>query len=84
MNGRVVKELQSRFDHFLKTGDDSKIPNDLTGVIFRIVSASAHLYAYIQYSVRPIRRCGKADGPSGRPPGALRPSPRTPSKAFLP
>ncbi|KAI1788458.1 peptidase family M1-domain-containing protein [Ganoderma leucocontextum] len=32
----VVKELQSRFDHFLKTGDDSKIPVDLAAVIFRI------------------------------------------------
>ncbi|TBU29067.1 peptidase family M1-domain-containing protein [Dichomitus squalens] len=31
----VVKELTSRFDHFLKTGDDSKIPSDLTGVVFR-------------------------------------------------
>ena len=33
-----MEELRSRFDHFLKTGDDSKIPSDLTGVVFRIVS----------------------------------------------
>ncbi|CDO74865.1 hypothetical protein BN946_scf185004.g15 [Trametes cinnabarina] len=32
----VVGELKSRFDHFLKTGDDSKIPSDLTNVTFRI------------------------------------------------
>ncbi|KAI0713398.1 peptidase family M1-domain-containing protein [Earliella scabrosa] len=32
----VVDELKSRFDHFLKTGDDSKIPSDLTAVTFRI------------------------------------------------
>ena len=35
---RVVDELKSRFDHFLKTGDDSKIPSDLTAITFRIVS----------------------------------------------
>ena len=80
--GRVVKELQSRFDHFLKTGDDSMIPRDLTGVIFRIVSLSVHLYADILLSVR-IRLCGKEDGRSGRPSGASRPSPRTPSRACL-
>ncbi|OJT04088.1 Aminopeptidase 2, mitochondrial [Trametes pubescens] len=31
----VLGELKSRFDHFLKTGDDSKIPSDLTSVTFR-------------------------------------------------
>ncbi|KAL1947448.1 hypothetical protein VTO73DRAFT_14409 [Trametes versicolor] len=31
----VLSELKSRFDHFLKTGDDSKIPSDLTSVTFR-------------------------------------------------
>ncbi|KAI8998978.1 leucyl aminopeptidase [Trametes punicea] len=32
----VIGELKSRFDDFLKTGDDSKIPGDLTNVTFRI------------------------------------------------
>jgi aminopeptidase 2 len=31
---RVLKELRGRFDHFLKTGDDSKIPGDLLGAIY--------------------------------------------------
>lgn len=31
---RVVKELQSRFEHFMKTGDDSRIPPDLQRVTF--------------------------------------------------
>ncbi|RDX52652.1 hypothetical protein OH76DRAFT_1553921 [Lentinus brumalis] len=31
----VVEELKSRFDHLLKTGDDSKIPSDLTNITFR-------------------------------------------------
>lgn len=31
---RVLKELQSRFEHFMKTGDDSRIPPDLQRVIF--------------------------------------------------
>ncbi len=35
---RVVDELKSRFDHFLKTGDESKIPSDLRQIAFRIVS----------------------------------------------
>jgi hypothetical protein len=34
---RVIKELQSRFAHFMKTGDDSKIPADLQRVIFSVV-----------------------------------------------
>ncbi|KAI0781326.1 leucyl aminopeptidase [Trametes elegans] len=29
-------DLKDRFDHFLKTGDDSKIPADLTSVTFRV------------------------------------------------
>lgn len=37
---RVLSELKSRFDHFLKTGDDSKIPSDLTSVTFRTVRPS--------------------------------------------
>ncbi|KAI0668551.1 leucyl aminopeptidase [Trametes maxima] len=32
----VVGELKSRFDHFLQTGDDSKIPADLVPIIFTI------------------------------------------------
>ncbi|KAI0695406.1 peptidase family M1-domain-containing protein [Cerioporus squamosus] len=32
----VVDELRSRFDHLLKTGDDSKIPSDLTSITFKI------------------------------------------------
>ncbi|KAJ2930053.1 hypothetical protein H1R20_g7024, partial [Candolleomyces eurysporus] len=31
---KVLDELKSRFDHFAKTGDDSKIPADLQQVIF--------------------------------------------------
>ncbi|KAG6919995.1 hypothetical protein DXG01_013344 [Tephrocybe rancida] len=32
----VIKELQSRFAHFMKTGDDSTIPADLQRVIFSV------------------------------------------------
>ncbi|KAG6832427.1 hypothetical protein H0H87_001587 [Tephrocybe sp. NHM501043] len=32
----VIKELQSRFTHFMKTGDDSTIPADLQRVIFAV------------------------------------------------
>ncbi|KAG5354173.1 hypothetical protein C0989_003686 [Termitomyces sp. Mn162] len=32
----VIKELQSRFAHFMKTGDDSRIPADLQRVIFTV------------------------------------------------
>ncbi|KAJ8489143.1 hypothetical protein ONZ51_g3140 [Trametes cubensis] len=32
----VVEELKKRFDYFVKTGDDSQIPGDLTNIIFRI------------------------------------------------
>lgn len=34
---RVIKELKSRFDHFVRTGDDSRIPADLQRVIFSVV-----------------------------------------------
>jgi aminopeptidase 2 len=34
--GRVIKELRSRFDHFVKTGDDSRIPPDLEAITYRI------------------------------------------------
>lgn len=30
----MLDELKSRFDHFAKTGDDSKIPADLQNIIF--------------------------------------------------
>jgi len=30
----VLKELRSRFDHFMRTGDDSKIPADLQRITF--------------------------------------------------
>jgi len=33
----VIKELQSRFNHFVETGDDSRIPPDLQAVTYRIV-----------------------------------------------
>ncbi|KAI0779918.1 peptidase family M1-domain-containing protein [Fomes fomentarius] len=33
---QVAGELKSRFDHFLKTGDDSKIPSDITEITFVI------------------------------------------------
>ncbi|EAU88167.2 leucyl aminopeptidase [Coprinopsis cinerea okayama7 len=33
---KVIAELRSRFDHLLKTGDDSKIPADLQGTIYSI------------------------------------------------
>ncbi|KAF5386636.1 hypothetical protein D9615_001831 [Tricholomella constricta] len=32
----VIKELQSRFAHYMKTGDDSQIPADLQRVIFAV------------------------------------------------
>ena len=33
---RVIKELQSRFNHLVKTGDDSRIPPDLETIIYGI------------------------------------------------
>jgi len=33
---RVIKELQSRFNHLVKTGDDSRIPPDLETITYRI------------------------------------------------
>lgn len=33
----VIKELQGRFEHFMKTGDDSRIPADLQRVTFSTV-----------------------------------------------
>ncbi|KAH9857712.1 leucyl aminopeptidase [Lenzites betulinus] len=32
----VLEELKSRFAHLVKTGDDSKIPSDLTNITFRM------------------------------------------------
>jgi len=32
----VIKELQSRFNHLVKTGDDSRIPPDLEAITYRI------------------------------------------------
>ncbi|THV07366.1 leucyl aminopeptidase [Dendrothele bispora CBS 962.96] len=32
----VVNELKSRFDHYMKTGDDSRIPADLQRTIYRV------------------------------------------------
>jgi len=32
----VIKELQSRFNHLVETGDDSRIPPDLEATIYRI------------------------------------------------
>jgi aminopeptidase 2 len=34
---RVIAELKGRFDHFMKTGDDSKMPGDIIGCIFSTV-----------------------------------------------
>jgi len=31
---KVLEELKSRFKHFMETGDDTKIPADLQGIIF--------------------------------------------------
>jgi hypothetical protein len=36
---RVISELKGRFDHFMKTGDDSKMPGDIIQTIFRTVRA---------------------------------------------
>ena len=33
---RVIKELQSRFNHLVETGDDSRIPPDLETITYRI------------------------------------------------
>lgn len=33
----VLKELKGRFDHYMKTGDDSKIPADLIRITFASV-----------------------------------------------
>lgn len=38
MSGRVVEELRSRFAHYMKTGDDSKIPAELEIITYGIVS----------------------------------------------
>lgn len=38
MRGRVVEELRSRFAHYMKTGDDSKIPAELEIITYGIVS----------------------------------------------
>lgn len=35
----VMKELQGRFQYFMETGDDSRIPADLQNVIFSTVRA---------------------------------------------
>ena len=32
----MIKELQSRFNHLVETGDDSKIPPDLEAITYRI------------------------------------------------
>ena len=34
--GRVINELQSRFNHLVETGDDSRIPPDLEAITYRI------------------------------------------------
>ncbi|THV05631.1 hypothetical protein K435DRAFT_849875 [Dendrothele bispora CBS 962.96] len=34
--GMVVNELKSRLDHYMKTGDDSRIPADLQRTIYRV------------------------------------------------
>ena len=36
----MVEELKSRFQHYVSTGDDSRIPADLQGVIFATVGQS--------------------------------------------
>ena len=38
----VIAELQGRFNYFMKTGDDSRIPADLQSVTFRTVRAGSH------------------------------------------
>jgi aminopeptidase 2 len=37
---RVIRELTRRFDHYVETGDDSKIPADLQMAIFSTVCSS--------------------------------------------
>ena len=34
----VVEELRNRFDHFLKTGDDSRIPPDLQDIVYKVAA----------------------------------------------
>ena len=36
VNISVIEQLRSRFDHFLKTGDNSRIPADLLNITYRI------------------------------------------------
>jgi hypothetical protein len=36
---RVIAELKGRFEYFMKTGDDSKMPSDIIGAIFTTVRA---------------------------------------------
>jgi len=33
---RVIEELQSRFNHLVETGDDSRIPPDLEAITYRV------------------------------------------------
>jgi len=47
---RVVEELKSRFAHYVKTGDDSRIPADLQNIIFLTVS--------LPNQVRRVSLCG--------------------------
>jgi hypothetical protein len=37
---RVIEELTGRFTHFLKTGDDSRIPGDLEIATYQAVSVA--------------------------------------------
>ena len=50
---RVLKELKSRFAHFMKTGDDSKIPADLQRVIFAVVCSNFKPILYANAHLSP-------------------------------
>jgi len=53
----VVEELQSRFSHFVETGDDSRIPPDLEAITYRI--AVKHGGREQWESVKDINEAGK-------------------------
>jgi aminopeptidase 2 len=60
----VIKELQSRFEHFMKTGDDSHIPADLQRVIFSTVLSTllkSCMWSLIKLGVQVVCHGGQAE-----------------------
>ena len=69
----VIAELKGRFAHFLETGDDSKIPTDLTRITYRVVRMLWILItnllltdAHPASAFRPCKKAGNASGIASR------------------